>query len=65
MLDTPLSQISTSRRFLSRLSSTIFFRDLDILSGSGEERTVRKQLPALSRTAAETKAYLWAAGRRK
>lgn len=34
-LEMPLSQISTSRRFLSRLSSTIFFRDLDIVAGSG------------------------------
>lgn len=30
MLEMPLSHISTSGRFFSRLSSTIFFRDLDI-----------------------------------
>lgn len=37
MLEMPRSQISTSRRFLSRLSSTIFFKDLDILAGNGKK----------------------------
>lgn len=30
MLEMPLSHISTSERFFSRVSSTIFFKDLDI-----------------------------------
>lgn len=38
MLEMPLSLISTSRRFLSRLSSTIFFKDFDILAGNWEQR---------------------------
>lgn len=53
ILEMPLSQISTSRRFLSRLSSTIFFKDLDILAGKGADliRPLEKQVLDLSRKA--------------
>lgn len=37
MFEMPLSHISTSGRFFSRLSSTIFFKDLDISDDEKEE----------------------------
>lgn len=37
MFDIPLSHISTSGRFFSRLSSTIFFKDLDIFLEEGKK----------------------------
>lgn len=54
MLEMPLSQISTSSRFLSRLSSTIFFKDLDILAGSGEQ--------ALTLTPSRERTRAWSSG---